>query len=69
MGLKTVFPNVRVELAVGSASVHASGIEDLRLSGKSFRQGSIKPLCTVILVWGIEELIERDERKEPRSEP
>lgn len=54
---------------MGPARVHTAGIEDFGLSGKSFRQRSIKPVCTIIIVWEIDELIERDERKEPRSEP
>lgn len=54
---------------MGSASVHATGIENFGLSGRSFRQWSIKPMSTIIIVWGIDELIGRHERRGPRSEP
>jgi len=54
---------------MGSASVYATGIKNFGLSGKSFRQRSTKPMSTIIIVWGIDELIERDERRGPRSEP
>lgn len=50
----------RVELAMGSARVHATGMENFGLSGKSFRQRSVKPMSTLIIVWGIDELIERE---------
>lgn len=53
---------------MGSACVHATGIENFGLSGKSFRQRSTKPMSTIIIVWEIGELLERDERRGPRSE-
>lgn len=53
---------------MGSASVYATGIENFGLPGKSFRQRSTKPMSTIIIVWGIDELIERDARRGPRSE-
>lgn len=59
----------RVELAMGLASVPATGIENFGLSGKSLRQRSAKPMSTVIVLREIDELIGRDERRGPRSEP